>query len=419
MRRAVIVILDGLRRDMVNAAHTPHLAAFAQSAVWFPHHRSVFPSTTRVASASMATGCYPARHELAGNTMALVEQDRLVVHDAGHPDFLQHKRRVTGRALGEPTLAERVREVGGLILFSNVSPGAAYAHDPDGHGHVYHRAGSFGPGRVPVGDADHLAIGPGLDGDRVMTERFIDEVLRRRRPAVAILWLGHPDTTQHAVPLGSPAHLAALAEADRHAGWVIGAVERLRDQGDDVLLIVGSDHGHQTVAGAIDVSAELVAARLKAGDGSEDVTVAANGTAALIYLDPEHRHRAAEIAGFLSSCPWIDRVIAADDLASVGQNGSHRLTIAVTMRSDADPNAFGIPGKSLIAAAPSGKGVPVGCGQHGGLGIYEQAPVLMVSGARFSAGFSQPVHTSPVDLAPTVVAHLGLSHDGMDGRPLQ
>jgi len=39
---------------------------------------------------------------------------------------------------------------GGMILFSNVSPGAAYAHDPDGHGHVYHRAGSYAPGRKRI-----------------------------------------------------------------------------------------------------------------------------------------------------------------------------------------------------------------------------------------------------------------------------
>ena len=106
----------------------------------------MFPSATRVVSASFATGCTPARHELQGNTLALLEDGRLVYHDAGHPDFLQHKRRVTGRSLAVPTLAERLAPHGGMIMFSNVSPGAAYAHDPDGHGHVYHRAGSFGAG---------------------------------------------------------------------------------------------------------------------------------------------------------------------------------------------------------------------------------------------------------------------------------
>ena len=49
---------------------------------------------------------------------------------------------------------------------------------------------------------------------------------------------------------------------------VIEAVDRLRDAGDEVLLIVCSDHGHQTVSRIIDVEAELVAAGLKASAAS-------------------------------------------------------------------------------------------------------------------------------------------------------
>ena len=419
MRRAVMVVLDGLRRDLVSDARTPRVAAFAGTATRFDDHRSVFPSTTRVSSASVATGCHPGRHELAGNTLALMEHGRLVVHDAGHPDFLQHKRRVTGRALGAPTLAERVKDVGGAIVFSNVSPGAAYAHDPDGHGHVYHRAGAFGPGRVPVADGDQLKIGSDLAGDRLMTERFVDEVLMRRRPALAVLWLGHPDTTQHAVPLGSPTHLAALAEADRHAGMVIDAVARLRDGGDDVLLAVGSDHGHQTVTGAVDVGGELVAARLKASADSLDVVVAPNGTGALVYVDPEHRHRVDDIAGFLASRPWVDRAIATADLPTIGQDPRHGLAVAVSMGSSREPNDYGVAGTSLVAVPRPGKSAGVGCGQHGGLGAHEQAPLLLLSGPGFGAGTVSAATTSLIDIAPTFLAHLGLPHDGLDGRALQ
>src|SRR5215813_1907347 len=130
MRRAIIVILDGFRRDLIREAWAPNLVRFAaERATSFANHRSVFPSTTRVAAASVATGCHPARHELTGNSLALFENGRLVVHDAGLPDFLAHKRRATGRALAAPTLSERARDVGGTIVMSNVSPGAAYAHD--------------------------------------------------------------------------------------------------------------------------------------------------------------------------------------------------------------------------------------------------------------------------------------------------
>jgi predicted AlkP superfamily pyrophosphatase or phosphodiesterase len=278
MRRVVVVVLDGMRRDRLGEETTPHLARFAGRATSFAGYRSMFPSATRVVSASFATGCYPARHGLQGNSLALLENGRLVHHDAGEPDFLQHRRRITGQSLAVPTLAERLRDHGGMILFSNVSPGAAYAHDPDGHGHVYHRAGSFAPGRLPIEGAGALSIGQDAVGEQLMTERFINEVLFERRPALAILWMGEPDATQHKRPLGSPEHLAVLRQADANAARVIEAVDRLRDAGDDVLLIVASDHGQQTVSRVIDIEAELVAAGLKAGLQSDDVITPTSGT---------------------------------------------------------------------------------------------------------------------------------------------
>ena len=418
-RRAVLVVLDGLRRDLIDAEHTPNLAKLAGSATWFADHRSVFPSVTRVCSATIATGCHPRRHELAGNAMVLCEAGQLVLHDAGHPDFLQHKRQATGRSLAVPTLAERLRPHGGAIIFSNVSPGAAYAHDPDGHGHVYHRAGSFGPGRVAVPDADALLVGPGLDGDRAMTERFVSEVLSERRPALAVLWLGHPDTTQHRAALGSPEHLAALAEADRHAGRVIDAVSRLRHRGDDILLLVGSDHGHQTVTGAIDMDAALIAAGLKDEAASDDVVVAPNGTAALIYLADAVQNRADAIAAFLDRQPWTDRVIRVEALADIGHDRDHGLAIAIAMRTDDAPNAYGVRGTALVAQPGNAKDPGIGFGQHGGLGRREQAPFLMAMGSGFSAGAAHHHRTSLIDIAPTILAHLGIADGGMDGRALQ
>ncbi len=419
MRRVVIVVLDGLRRDLLGEQHTPNLIRLASHAARFNAHRSVFPSATRVASSSLATGCLPMRHELQGNSCALIENGRLVLHDAGRPDFLSHKRQVTGRALAVPTLAERTKEIGGAIVFANVSPGASYTHDPDGHGYVYHRAGSFGPGRVPVADDRQLKATPDVAGDRMMTERFISEALVEQRPAVAVLWMGEPDATQHLNPLGSPQHIAGLRAADHHAGMVIAAVERLREAGEDVLLIATSDHGHQTVSGVIDIEAELVAAGLKQHAESADVISASNGTSALIYVDPELApSRTSSIHDFLHGREWAGQVIAADALSSVGQAPANGLAFAVSMRATDDVNEFGVAGTSLVAKPHFGKPDRFGCGQHGGLGAQEQAPFLMCVGQGFAPGIDERP-TSVVDVAPTVLRHLGLECDGLDGRALQ
>ncbi len=416
MRRVVVVILDGLRRDFVGAARTPNLHRFAARATSFAAHRSAFPSATRCVSATFATGCHPARHGLQGNAMALLEGGVLVPHDAGLPGFLQHKRAVTGRALAEPTLAERLAPHGGAVIFSNVSPGAAYAHDPDGFSHLHHRAGSFAPGRVPAG---RLEVTLDAAGDRAMTERFIAEALGTLRPALALLWCAEPDHIQHDQPLGSPAHLGVLAEADRNAGTVIGAVDRLRRDGDEVLLIVGSDHGHETVSGLVDVEGELIVAGLKAGRGSTDVVAQSNGTSTLIYLAPECAALRPALDAFLRGCDWAGAVLGAYELGTVGQAPHNGLAFAVSMRASAATNQYGVPGSALAAMPRTGEAHPVGAGQHGGLGAFEQSPVLMIDGNSFIAGTTTTRPTHIVDLAPTILTHLRLPATGMDGRALQ
>jgi len=419
MRRVVVVVLDGMRRDLVGEATTPALVRFAGGATSFAAHRSMFPSATRVVSASFATGCTPARHELQGNTLALLENGRLVYHDAGHPDFLQHKRLATGRSLAVPTLAERLAPHGGMILFSNVSPGAAFAHDPDGHGYIYHRAGSFAPGRQRLEGAQALNIGQDAAGERRMAERFVSEVLVERKPALAILWMGEPDATQHLRPLGSPEHLAVLRQADANAGRVVEAVGRLRDKGDDVLLIVCSDHGHQTVSRIVDVEAELVAAGLKESRESGDVVTPTSGTSTLVYVHPDHAARIDAIGAFLASRDWIDKVVPPAELATVGQAPHHGLAFAISLKSEDAPNAFGVRGLSCESKPVAGKATHLHCGQHGGLAKYEQMPFLMIDGAGFAPGAASHAATSPIDLAPTILAHLRQPAEGTDGRGLQ
>jgi arylsulfatase A-like enzyme len=413
--RAVVLILDGLRRDFVTPALMPHLSAFRSTSTWFADHRSVLPSVTRCVSASFATGCLPARHGLQANTMVLQEPSGLVLHDAGEPGFLAHRRTITGRSLDVPTLAERLRDNGGSVILGNVSPGATYTQDPDAFGFIHHRAGSYGPGGERIADGFDT-LRSDIDGDAAMVDRFITEVLFGRQPALAQLWTAEPDHLQHEVPLGSPGHLAMLSQVDRHAGMVISAVDRLRETGEDVLLLIGSDHGHQTVSGVIDVAAELAQASATGADGFH---VAANGTAALVYVDPAKPDIASELSHILEAIAWADHVVGPESLRDAGHSTANGLAFVIAMRSTEDANEHGIPGKSLVAKANYGKPDRVGFGQHGGLGRWEQSPVLMLQGTGFTPGDVRGQRSSVVDAAPTILRHLGLPQDGMDGRPLQ
>jgi arylsulfatase A-like enzyme len=415
MRRAVLIICDSLRRDLIAPTTAPTLAKLAETSADFAACTGVFPSVTRVTSACIATGCRPAAHGLLGNTMVLDEGEGLICFSVGAPNFRARMRRATGATLRRPTLAERLAPHGGAIAMSNVSAGAAYFQDPDGYGWVYHRAGSFGPGLRALPPAEQLAIEQGNSGDAAMTDRFCQEVLAKRRPALAVLWLSEPDYTGHRAPLGSPAHREAIAGADRCVQRVLDAVDA---RGDDTLVIVGSDHGMEMTGRTIALTERLVEAGLKAGPASRDVVVAPNGTAALVSRSPAAKASVTDLRRFLEGEDWVGRIFAGAELAATGLPVDGALALAVTLRTDDRPNAFGVRGHSDIVLDPESTLDYTGCGQHGGLGRNEQRPFLFVRGADVAPGRRAEAAVSPLDIAPTVLRHLGLTWGDIDGRPL-
>ena len=412
---AVIVITDGLRRDSIEAQSTPALDVLRGESVWLRRHRSAAPSVTRVCSATIATGCYPLRHELAGNKLCLLDHGKLRLLDVGVPSFFSLCRELRGHVLGVPTLAQRTEAAGGLRMYGNASPGAAYVQDPTHRGHVFHRAGSFGPrGQLPQSEA--LNVSSDLAGDRAMTERFIDD-LENQLAAVNLLWLGHPDTTQHHCPLGSPEHLEALRRTDENVSAVYACVDELRRKGKDVLFIAGSDHGHETVSGLVDIDKQLAEAGFESELASGRLVTAPNGTAALVYLQAPEAVR-ARLEAFLRQADWLSDVVCRRQFELYGISQAPALEFFLSLKSDpAALNPYGVAGESLACLVP-GSPYPIGCGQHGGLGLHEQSPYCLVN----HPGLRPSEISAATDLtliAPTVLRFLGLSLDGLDGRSLQ
>jgi hypothetical protein len=415
-RRAVYVNCDGLGRDWVSEDLTPVLAELKGKSLWCPAHRAVFPSVTRASAASVATGCYPRRHGLHGNRMGLFEQGKIVVRDVGHPGFRIHLRRATGRTLRVPTLAERLAGAGGFIGFSNVSPGAAYFLDPEHFGRIYHRAGSYAPGGVPIEGQQALNVSHDLAGDRAMTERFCAEVLCEYRPAAAVLWLANPDLTLHGAPLGSPTHREALRETERNVSRVFQTVDGLRRRGDEILLMIGSDHGQETIGKSLNLDAWLAANGLDALLESNDVAVAAQGTSALLYATPSGRAALLDVLDAMRREPWAGEIVTEERLAELGHGAEDGVVAAINMGRGDDANDYRVVGWRWSVMEP-GKPVAIGSGQHGGFGADETRPFLMLNGDGLAPGhLSRP--SSLVDIAPTILSFLGLPAEGLDGSPL-
>ncbi|MEO0989674.1 MAG: alkaline phosphatase family protein [Pseudomonadota bacterium] len=417
-KRAVLMICDGHRDDFVSPEFCPEICKVVTGGRRFANHSAIFPSATRASAASIATGCWPATHGLHGNSMAFDEGAGPVVHDVGKPEFLDIMRRATGRTLDVPTMAERLTDHGGAIIMSNVSPGAAYFNDPDGHGHVYHRAGSYGPGRVEISPETAPPVSGDAAGDIALTDRFCDQVLMQQRAALSVLWLCEPDTSMHADVLGSDRHLQGIKSADACVAKVAAAVESLRGEGEDVLFVLGSDHGQETVADAVPVAALMVAAGLKASLDSTDVAIAPQGAGAHLYLSDAAWDRLPAIRNWLTIQPWCGPVFVGAELRAIGHRpgGVHALSFA--MRHQDKPNANGALGLIDICTSEEKPGKPPGHGSHGGLGAYETRPFLTISGGGFAQGTVEHGQSRLIDIAPTILRHLDMPRDGIDGLAL-
>jgi hypothetical protein len=417
-KRVILLICDGLRADMVREEYCPEICSLKKRGSYFCAHHSVFPSVTRVASSCIATGCPPKLHGLHGNTMALPHEKGARIHDVGRPDFPGLMRQATGATLKRPALAQYFASCGGSVVMSNVSPGGAYFQDPDGYGFVYHRAGSYGPGCKPVPDHDQLKVSHDASGDWDMTNRFCEQVLMGKERGLGVLWLTDPDHTGHHAALGSPEHLEAIGSADRCAALVARTVERLIKRGQEVLCLVGSDHGQETVRRIIALDEELIRAGLKASPQSDDVLVAPQGNGALFYLRSGDRDRQDGLAAFLAEQDWAGEVFTGPELKQLGLPAEYGLSVALSMAKSTESNEFGVPGLSDYGAV-RGKSCTPGIGQHGGLGAYEQSPFLIAWGPGFSEGRTVTRPSSLIDIAPSVLKFMGWDWRGMAGVPLQ
>ena len=173
----------------------------------------------------------------------------------------------------------------------------------------------------------------------------------------------------------------------------------------------------ETVAHAIDLDGLLVAAGLKRGPGSRDVVVAPNGTAATLYFAEPDGDLVPRVARFLAAENWVGEVFAGERLAAVGLPTNTAMRVAVTLASEERDNPHGVRGYCPIVQDPADSESKIGFGQHGGLGPNEQRPFLMIEGGGFVPGVRRGP-TSLIDIAPTVLRHLHMDHDDMDGRGL-
>lgn len=254
----LLIVVDGLRAS--DLTKMPSVAELARGGVSYHHARSVIPSLTLPAAASLATGTAPGVTGIAGNHVWAAGH-RL---DTTRPDDLDLLRSLRGnRLFPVPTLGEHLAGHGRtLVAVGTGSNGCSMLLNPgaiNGHGVVIgarpFRDDAFyaQPERVRrrlAGSTPHTTGGPFPELDWAV-DIVVDYVLPEFAPDLIVLWSGELDDVQHDNGVDCPASDAALAEIDRRLRRLI---DRVRENAPRTDVIVTADHGFSNATHTVDIA---------------------------------------------------------------------------------------------------------------------------------------------------------------------
>ena len=422
--RVIAIQFDGLRADALSEERTPNLLAAAERGAWFQNHRSTFPTSTRVCVSSLATGVYPRMHGLPGNSLFSPELGESIT-TGRYEHLLAWERAMGGRLLLQDTFFERA---GGGVIISAASSGSAWLWNAGRpacliHPEATHPAENCGrieeTGEIPA------AGEPDLPRCAWALEVALDYVIPELEPAVLVVHLSEPDSTQHYRGAAGPVHRQALEGVDRLFGAFWERFQAEHDDWTETNLLLFSDHGVVTTAGMIDLEAEL--ADLP-GRG-ESWQVAHSEGAALFYARSEKT--LLELVEHLRTKDWAGPLFSKD---GDGVEGSLPGTMSLSLAGCGGPrapdllmgfqwgdgflqgaqSAGALPGWGYSSVNNKGSG-----GTHGSCSPYELGNFLIAQGPAFPAGVRVDAPTGNIDLAPTILSLTGQEiPGGLDGETL-
>ncbi len=304
----LIVGLDGLRADMMTPELTPNLWRIAQQGAWLQRHHAAFPTATRVNVTSLVTGAHSGRHGIVNNSMyepgVVADQpvDMGKYHLVEAADAFYQGALLSTPSLGEILTAQgdtmvavsagttgsnrlmhhKVKERGG-IGFSTQSLDAC--HPRQEAEAIIKRFGPVPPAALP--DAQRLAY---------ITRLWCEHFWPTYRPRVGILWFSDPDKTSHYRGVGAPDTLESIAAGDAQVGHLLSWLESAPG-GEQLHLILLSDHGHITVREQVCVCDALSAAGMPAAEGhfgAGDLAVVPGATGSVHVRHHDAALRSAE-----------------------------------------------------------------------------------------------------------------------------
>ena len=416
----VLVTIDGLMPETylqpdAHGLKIPTLRRFVAEGAYARGARSVFPTVTYPAHASLATGVQPARHGIFTNrTFDPLERDaeswRWYAEDLRATPIWDAARRaghktallgwpVTVGAQADFLIPEfwRTHTADDLKIVRALStPGLLDA--------IEQRTPGFQK-RAFVHDAGDEA---GVDAATY--------VLSTAKPSLLMLHIFQVDSAQHKQGVWSAPAIAAIENADRQLGRLLDTIEQA-GIGASTRVVVASDHGFQNVTRQLHPRALLREAGLLRVDDKGSIRewrahALASGGQAYVYLrDPDDTALQQSVRALFTQ----RAAQPGSGIARVRERGE-------IQASGGDPGAF----LSLDAA----EGAYFGWGlstyetsstSRGTHGFDPERPdmhaSLLMRGAGIQPGVLEDARL--IDVAPTLASWLGVTLPDVEGRVLQ
>jgi hypothetical protein len=436
----IILGVDGLRPDQINALTMPNLHALKQRGVVSSDHRTVFPSETRGALTALASGAKPESTGVLGNDFyARSGSGRLAGTDTIH-DWRYGEAHYAGGMVRTVNLSETLAKAGksfavvtssgqgsftalnwkgadfGQIGFNVRHPQIAFPHDLAIDITARHKVPSTGFER----GAEAKAI-----------DIFVNSIWPAKRPAASIIWLTEVDSASHLHGLGAEGQLESLHQCDAAIGALLDWREHQAER-ETIAVFITSDHGHSTSSRFINLDDAFKAAGIRAATRFDDDIdiIFRRGRAPGLWLRRYDRGLLQAAFDALVAQDWygasFTRAIEpGSPLGTIEGTLALELTGAAHYRApdlylnlagDNEPNEFGILGTSICDVG--NYKIDVGGGTHGGMHVSELTAVLIADGPGLKAGGQViTTRTGITDLAPTSLHMLGVAApDTMTGR---
>lgn len=434
-RYLVLIVLDAFRPDYLDLAPMPALTALASEGVYYDGAWvGQMESVTPVSHASLSTGALPSRTGVVGFEWrnGLTKAESL---DGWPPYVLKGDLEEDLRLSGTSSIPMAIKAANPQARIVSISSEKVYAADAmggpaadyilyDAYGpHNLTLVHSAVPGHVPPPSffkhpllgTPHVPVRSFHEWDQ-LSGRLARAAFDEFRPAALMVNLPGSDVYGHAYGPAVPTVMRNVAVGQDHDIALIVAAYKKAGIYDQTLFVVVADHGMVQNSRAVDVS--VIKSVVQAAGGKYFFHW--GGTGACIWL--HNWWHARSVAGALSK---VKGVTAA--YYQVNHHGVHQYLPAPGMQIAPDLDAAnqfllstfaGKRGPDVVAPFREntiGRIHRYAHGDHGGLNWGSQHVPLIMRGPGVAAGAVSHYPARLVDVAPTVLRLLGVSHGRMDG----